>query len=527
MNNELYITDTDYANIAGPEWPCYDDFLSGNCKVSNTVKKEIEQALEHARSIIVVDNWYQDIPIDKLNLYVTADDYMLGAGNSWPSYDNYIAGIKTTNLSVQKEIDNFTNRHLAQGIKFPINTETSCQSKWTWSTIYLNQLSTASCHRVQPIPFELKDFDNFHNIPKKLQDRELMLQGKWPKGGCEYCQVIEDAGGHSDRQHNLEIRGLTPPELEIDTNATQVSPRIVEIFAQNTCNLSCIYCNGNLSSQIEQENIKHGEFNANGVCIPIITKPTQATKQYFEKFISWLDRNITTLVRLHLLGGETFIQHELMTSVLDILERRPNPNLQFCVFSNLNVPDSAWNRYIPRILDLQKQGHIQYFDLTASIDCWGPEQEYVRSGLDLDKFEQRFSWAAEQDPNRLRLNVNQTVTGMTVKTMPGLIEKVKQYSKHRHIGHYFQFYTGPHMFQHPNIFSYSMWEKDFEKILATMPTDTIQQQEAIPRMIGLQRYLQQSIAHNHTEIKKLHVYLDEIDRRRGTDWHKLFEYLKV
>ena len=111
--------------------------------------------------------------------------------------------------------------------------------------------------------------------------------------------------------------------------------------------------------------------------------------------------------------------------------------------------------------------------------------------------------------------------------MPGLIEKVKQYSKHRHIGHYFQFYTGPHMFQHPNIFAYSMWEKDFEKILATMPTDTLEQQEAIPRMVGLQRYLQQTVTHNHTEIKKLHVYLDEIDRRRGTDWHKLFGYLKV
>jgi hypothetical protein len=527
MNNELYITDTDYANLAGPEWPCYNDFLSGNYKVSNTVKKEIEQALEHAKLIIVVDNWYQDISIDKLNLYVTADDYVSGAGNSWPSYNDYIAGVKTTNLLVQKEIDEFTNKHIKQEIKFPIKTATACQSKWTWSTIYLNQLSTASCHRVEPVLFALKDFDNFHNIPKKLQDRKLMLQGEWPKGGCEYCQVIEDAGGHSDRHHNLEIRGLTPPELETDSTAVHVSPRIVEIFAQNTCNLSCIYCNGNLSSQIEQENRKHGEFNTSGVRIPVITKSTQAVKEYFDRFVLWLEHNILTLRRLHLLGGETFIQHELMTSVLDILERLPNPQLEFCIFSNLNVPDSAWDRYIPRIQNLQQQGHIKYFDLTASIDCWGPEQEYVRSGLDLKRFERRFAWAADQDPNWLRLNVNQTVTGMTIKTMPGLIEKIKQYSKQRHIGHYFQFYTGPHMFQHPNIFAYSMWEKDFEKILATMPTDTVEQQETIPRMIGLQRYLQQSINHDYKEITKLHVYLDELDRRRGTDWNKLFGYLKV
>ena len=462
-----------------------------------------------------------------LKLYFGKKDYDNLAGPDWPSYESICAGVSAKDPEIQKEIDGYLDMFRKDGIKFPINTATACQSKWTWSTIYLNQLSTASCHRVKPLSFELEDFDNFHNIPKKLQDRQLMLEGKWPKGGCEYCQVIEEAGGHSDRQHNLEIRGLTPPELETDFTAVNVSPRIVEIFAQNTCNLSCIYCNGNLSSQIQRENVKYGNFNSNGVKIPIITTPTQAAKEYFDRFISWLERNVGTLVRLHLLGGETFIQHELMTSVLDILEKRPNPDLQFCIFSNLNVPDSAWDRYVPRILDLQKRGYIKYFDLTASIDCWGPEQEYVRSGLNLEKFEKRFAWAADQDPTRLRLNVNQTVTGMTIKTMPGLIEKIKQYSKNRHIGHYFQFYTGTHMFQHPNIFSYSMWEKDFETILAAMPTDTIEQQEAIPRMIGLQRYLQQSVNHNHNEIEKLHVYLDELDRRRGTDWNKLFGYLKV
>ena len=60
-----------------------------------------------------------------------------------------------------------------------------------------------------------------------------------------------------------------------------------------------------------------------------------------------------------------------------------------------------------------------------------------------------------------------------------------------------------------------------------MPTDTVEQREAIPRMVGLQRYLQQNVAHKYNEIKKLHVYLDELDRRRGTDWNTMFGYLKV
>jgi len=462
-----------------------------------------------------------------LKLYFTNEDYKNLAGPDWPSYESICAGMSAKDPAIQKEIDEYINMFRKDGIKFPISTATACQSKWTWSTIYLNQLSTASCHRVNPVKFDLDDFDNFHNIPKKISDRQLMLEGKWPKGGCEYCQRIENSGGYSDRQFNLEVRGLTPPELEIDSRAVHVSPRIVEIFAHNTCNLSCIYCNGNLSSQIERENQKHGEFKSNNVHIPIITNPTTTATEYLDRFISWVDRNVITLSRLHLLGGETFLQHDLMDKILTTLEQRPNPQLEFCLFSNLNVPDAVWNRYIPRILDLQKQKYIKYFDLTASIDCWGPEQEYVRSGLDLNKFEQRFAWAADQDPGRLRLNVNQTVTNMTIKTMPQMIEKIKQYSKHRHIGQYFEFYIGNQLFQHPNIYAYSMWEKDFENILAAMPTDTAEQKEAIPRMVGLQRYLQQYTSHNRTEISKLHVYLDELDRRRRTDWRKLFGYLVV
>lgn len=461
-----------------------------------------------------------------LHLYVTPDDYAAMAGPDWPRYEQFLAGHQGTLPEIQQEIQEFVRRQKTQGIKFPIKTATACQSKWTWSTIYLNQLSTASCHRVMPIQFELKDFDNFHNIPKKLADRALMLKGDWPRGGCEYCRDIESAGGWSDRQHNLDIRGLTPPELEHNPTAIAVTPRIVEIFAQNTCNLSCIYCNANLSSKIEQENIKHGEFTGPGFQIPVVTTPTVAAQEYFDRFIIWLGKNVQQLKRLHLLGGETFIQHELMNSVLDVLERYPSPNLEFCIFSNLNVPDRYWDQYTGQIQDLHRRGHIQCFDLTASIDCWGPEQEYVRSGLNLKKFEERFAWASEQG-NWLRLNANQTVTAMTVRTMPALIEKIKQYSQHKHIGHYFQFYTGPHMFQHPKIFAWDFWKTDFERILSAMPTDTVEQQEAIPRMQGLASLLKQQQKHDTQAIHQLHVYLDELDRRRSTHWRELFSYLDI
>jgi hypothetical protein len=215
-----------------------------------------------------------------------------------------------------------------------------------------------------------------------------------------------------------------------------------------------------------------------------------------------------------------------MNQILDIIERRPNPKMTLCVFSNLNAPDKYWDLYIGRIKDLAQRGHIQKMDLTASIDCWGPEQEYVRSGLDLAKFEKRFAWASEQG-DWLRLIANQTVTVLTMRTMPELIQKIDQYSQHKHIGHYFQFYTGSQMFQHPKTYAYSHWAETFEEIYKAMPTRTEEQREAIPRMQGLQRYLQTFTQHSWEDIEKVQVWLDELDRRRGTNWRNLFAYLDI
>jgi hypothetical protein len=47
---------------------------------------------------------------------------------------------------------------------FPINTKTACQLKWAWSTVFLTDGITASCHRVGRHPVSI---ENFYNIEKE------------------------------------------------------------------------------------------------------------------------------------------------------------------------------------------------------------------------------------------------------------------------------------------------------------------------------------------------------------------------
>jgi hypothetical protein len=69
-----------------------------------------------------------------------------------------------------------------------------------------------------------------------------------------------------------------------------------------------------------------------------------------------------------------------------------------------------------------------------------------------------------------------------------------------------------------------MWANDFERIFNLVSPDD---QDLLDRISGIQSHLQQFTQHNLTEINRLHTYLDELDRRRSTNWRELFSYLDV
>ena len=407
-----------------------------------------------------------------------------------------------------------TDRH------FPIRTETACQLKWTWSTIQLYDGNTNSCHRVGSTVIQPEDFDAFHNTPKKLADRRLMLEGQWPTGGCEYCKNIEDVGGQSDRQFHLQIPNLTPPELESNPVAVEVTPRILEIYLDNVCNMSCIYCWDGFSSRIQQENKKFGEFVKNGIEIKNSAIRHDRHTELSAAFWQWMEKNSTSLARLHILGGEPFYQEQFETC-LEFLETHSNPELEFNIVTNLKISMPRLEKFVERIKKLLISRRIKRFDLTASIDCWGAEQEYIRYGIDMKQWQENFSYIAKQ--KWIPLNINQTITGLGIKSMPELIKFVNQHRQLRPIGHYFMSCVNrSHLY--PGIFEPGFFDQDFENILAEMPDDTWQHKNAREMMKGLQLEFN-ARPRDTVELSKLKTFLNEIDRRRQLDWRTTFPWL--
>ena len=401
---------------------------------------------------------------------------------------------------------------------FPIKTETACQLKWAWTTLYLNSGTSATCHRTANFPLTSENFNNFHNNELVLADRQNMLEGKWPETSCGYCKNIEATGGISDRMVQLGIPNLTPPELEVDLPVINVSPTILEVYFNNTCNLGCLYCNAGLSSTIANENKKFGDFDSHGVKLISVDKHYKDLVPHFWK---WFKTGFGTLKRLHILGGEPLYQPEL-DQLLDHIDANPNPNCELNIVTNLMVSSERLQSFINRAKILLANKKIKRVDVTCSIDCWGPEQEYVRWGINLNQWENNFKLLMSH--KWLYLNINQTISALTIKTMPELLIKLSTWRKKRKIGHWFSGVTPGPSYLMGNIFGKQEFAESAEHILKLMPTGTDEEQTAYDYMKGIfSEVLTDNI--NIPEIVKLITYLDEKDRRRNTDWTQLFPWL--
>ena len=401
--------------------------------------------------------------------------------------------------------------------EFPIKTATACQLKWAWSSLYLNIGQTGSCWRTSFSDLTPDNFDQFHNTPIKIKDRQDMLQGKWPENNCGYCREIEAVGGSSDRMLHLSMPNLVPDRLWEDASATEVHPKVIDVLFNNTCNLGCLYCCAGLSSTINQENAKFGTFQKAGVHL----QSAEGTYRSLEaSFWRWFETGFPRLSRLHVLGGEPLLMKEFQT-LLDYIERFPNPDCEINIVTNLMITESRLRSFIDTFRSLILRHKIRRVDISASIDCWGPQQEYVRWGLNLDQWQKNFLILCQE--KWLKLNISQVVTPLTIGTMADLMIRLNEWRLARPIGQYFGDATPSPDYLKINIFG-DIFLEDFERTLSVMPEDTDEQRAAKQNMRGL---MLRSAATGPAveQIRDLLFFLDEKDRRRGTDWKDLFPWL--
>jgi hypothetical protein len=263
------------------------------------------------------------------------------------------------------------------------------------ATMHFGMGENHSCYHPPIHRWNLEDVQRdpsmLHNTQHKIEQRRQMMNGKKPKE-CYYCfdmeainpDVISDRKRFTNEQYAIERR-----QEILDNPLTPINPSYLELSFSNVCNFGCSYCSPGQSSKWEQEVRKYGSY-------PVEDHTVHADKMhdmipedenpYIDAFWKWLPDAYKDLKYLRITGGEPLATRNFM-KLLDFVAVNHNPNLTLVVNTNLSVPDKNLNMFFEKATTLLNAKTIKGLEVYTSMDTWGPQAEYIRDGLDIQRWE--------------------------------------------------------------------------------------------------------------------------------------------
>ena len=332
-------------------------------------------------------------------------------------------------MSRDKRVDDVAKRLNAVGPGF-------CTQKWLHETLYLHTGDNHSCYHPRPqhIPLEeiAADPSALHNTKWKKQQRKTMLEGGRPEE-CYYCWNIEDLPGEhlSDRMFHSASSYSEPIIEEVAKTPwdANINPRYLEVSFGNGCNYRCGYCCPQASTLWMDEIKKHGNYDLtyNQYGIDFLKNGTyygpKDENPYIEAFWKWWPDLRKDLHTLRITGGEPLMNPGAM-QFFDLLELEPAPQLEISINSNLGVSFAKTNRMLNRVQSLLDQKKIKKFTLFTSIDTWGPQAEYMRTGMNLEHWEQNLKTAMTMG---FEVNLMCTFNVLCVSNYKNLMHKMLEW----------------------------------------------------------------------------------------------------
>ena len=274
---------------------------------------------------------------------------------------------------------------------------TFCLAKWHHTSIYLQSGQTHSCYHPSPHAIDLEEIKenpaHLHNTKVKKRERAEMLIGEKPDG-CKYCWNVESLGDThiSDRMiRNSSIyRDHRMEEIRDNPWDFNINPEYVEVAFSNECNFKCGYCHPISSTSFYNEIKKHGPFDMvknHALDIDWFKPYDEDSNPYVDAWWKWWPEMSKTLNILRITGGEPLL-HKSTWRLFEMLHADPKPNLELNMNSNLGMVNRHVKKLSENVNSLLEKNAIKKFKLFTSIDTWGPRAEYLRTGLNIDQWQE-------------------------------------------------------------------------------------------------------------------------------------------
>lgn len=291
----------------------------------------------------------------------------------------------------------------------PFNT--ICDLKWNYPIFHMERGEFRSCCRTpsKPISDDLIDklgTDAFLNNPQMLQSRLDLVQGR-RHDDCKSCWVLEDTGMSSPRHdpdkfwYQLQKSKVISDNQSYSDDALRLEmskidspshralksdfPYMLEVSLGNTCDMKCMYCNHIYSTQWATERIKYGEITQQ----QYDREFPKASDKFNEYYWKWFDTVKLKLGRIGAIGGEPLIMPEFYKFIeksiaaIEPIKNYRKKKMTFWIVTNLNTPSNYINKFLEYLPKLTEHFDVE---ILGSMEAVGKRAEYIRNGLDWDRF---------------------------------------------------------------------------------------------------------------------------------------------
>jgi len=242
---------------------------------------------------------------------------------------------------------------------------------------------------------------------------------------------------------------------------------------------------------------------------------------------AWFEKHLQNLHKIFVLGGEPFLQKETFRFI-ELLEKGNYPDLTLVFFSNHNIEEKRFQGWIDRLDRLQKSGRLDKIQIVFSCDGFGPEGEYVRTGLDLKLALRNFEHILHRTD--IQQSINSALTLTAVPGMPAMVKYINECSAIKPI--YWsmmkanQYDVGPKPYLYPGIFGKKINDWGLTEAIDLFDTKSHGYDDSVK--VQYKEYMNGIISEfekrepDLLRQKQFKIYLNELDRRRGTDWKKIY-----
>jgi len=259
---------------------------------------------------------------------------------------------------------------------------------------------------------------DIYNSEEYIAIRQKMLDGELVDA-CSACYLNEKYGNDSRRQLYNSTWMTDPKVVEKVKHGPIVDTTIYEfdLRSGNLCNLSCRSCIPENSSQLKKELSEIADTNIRKFFNVISTgdyTEWYETDTFYENF-----KHIEgTLRQVYLTGGEPTIikkNHEILQSLIDTGQSK-EINLVFN--TNMTSMNSKFYSMLP---------HFKSIVFFASIDGYGPVQEYLRYPSDWTQIDKNVRRLLEMD--NIIIYPFPVIQAMNLNNIVELFEYFEQFNR--------------------------------------------------------------------------------------------------